>query len=129
MFKFIPMDSIATGALQETNPWILLIIGMGVVISSLALLAILIKFFAIVMGKKEQNKAQISVSAATPVTSVPTEDDEAVAIASALYLYASEQSAVPALTDRVQVYNINPWNNAAKAEQCLRFQKWQSIKK
>ncbi len=114
---------------------ILPLIGIGVVISGLAILAIILTQFDRLNGPRKKTAKTLAasgseksspgqVAAPSPVTSADEDESAAVATAIALYL---QQSAEPVMiTEIPQDHHSTPWIDFGKQYQQYRFHRWQS---
>ena len=110
-------------------------IGIGVVLSGLAILAIVLSQFYRLAGK-DAKPAPAAAPAPAPAPEkkeeVPvTEEGELEQIAAmiGLSIYMTESSDKIYLTETKQYYNNNPWTSESLAKQSRRFKRWQAVKK
>ena len=111
-------------------------IGIGVVLSGLAILAIVLSQFYRFAGKDAK---PAPAAAPAPAPAAPekkeeahaTEDSELEQIAAmiGLSIYMTESSDKIYLTETKQYYNNNPWTSESLAKQSRRFKRWQAVKK
>lgn len=111
-------------------------IGIGVVLSGLAILAIVLSQFYRLAGKDAK---PAPAAAPAPAPAAPekkeeahaTEDSELEQIAAmiGLSIYMTESSDKIYLTETKQYYNNNPWTSESLAKQSRRFKRWQAVKK
>ena len=111
-------------------------IGIGVVLSGLAILAIVLSQFYRLAGKD----AKPAPSAApAPAPAAPEKKEEApateeseleqIAAMIGLSIYMTESSDKVYLTETKQYYNNTPWTSESLAKQSRRFKRWQAVKK
>lgn len=111
-------------------------IGIGVVLSGLAILAIVLSQFYRLAGK-DAKPAPAAAPAPTPAApekkeeAPATEESELEQIAAmiGLSIYMTESSDKVYLTETKQYYNNNPWTSESLAKQSRRFKRWQAVKK
>jgi len=111
-------------------------IGIGVVLSGLAILAIVLSQFYRLAGKDAK---PAPVAAPTPAPAAPEKKEEApateeseleqIAAMIGLSIYMTESSDKVYLTETKQYYNTNPWTSESLAKQSRRFKRWQAVKK
>ncbi len=110
-------------------------IGIGVVLSGLAILAIVLSQFYRFAGKDAK---PAPAAAPAPAPAAPkkeeapvTEESELEQIAAmiGLSIYMTESSDKVYLTETKQYYNNNPWTSESLAKQSRRFKRWQAVKK
>lgn len=110
-------------------------IGIGVVLSGLAILAIVLSQFYRLAGKD----AKPAPAAAPAPAPAPEKKEEApvteeggleqIAAMIGLSIYMTESSDKIYLTETKQYYNNNPWTSESLAKQSRRFKRWQAVKK
>lgn len=115
---------------------ILPFLGIGVVITGLAILAVVLAQFkrlgggegdAHDHGGKKTEQRKTTVPDAVAATTVPAaEEGELVAIALAIGLYLEESTEVVRLTEIERQFNQSPWTAFGIQMQQYRFQRWQS---
>ena len=110
-------------------------IGIGVVLSGLAILAIVLSQFYRLAGK-DAKPAPVAAPAPAPAPEKKeeapvTEEGELEQIAAmiGLSIYMTESSDKIYLTETKQYYNNNPWTSESLAKQSRRFKRWQAVKK
>ena len=112
-------------------------IGIGVVLSGLAILAIVLSQFYRLAGK-DAKPAPAAAPAPAPAAAPEkkeeapaTEESELEQIAAmiGLSIYMTESSDKVYLTETKQYYNNNPWTSESLAKQSRRFKRWQAVKK
>lgn len=111
-------------------------IGIGVVLSGLAILAIVLSQFYRLAGK-DAKPAPVAAPAPAPAAAPKkeeapvTEESELEQIAAmiGLSIYMTESSDKIYLTETKQYYNNNPWTSESLAKQSRRFKRWQAVKK
>ena len=112
-------------------------IGIGVVLSGLAILAIVLSQFYRLAGK-DAKPAPAAAPAPAPAAAPEkkeeapvTEESELEQIAAmiGLSIYMTESSDKIYLTETKQYYNNNPWTSESLAKQSRRFKRWQAVKK
>ena len=112
-------------------------IGIGVVLSGLAILAIVLSQFYRLAGK-DAKPAPAAAPAPAPAAAPEkkeeapaTEESELEQIAAmiGLSIYMTESSDKVYLTETKQYYNTNPWTSESLAKQSRRFKRWQAVKK
>ena len=111
-------------------------IGIGVVLSGLAILAIVLSQFYRLAGK-DAKPAPAAAPAPAPAAAPKkeeapaTEESELEQIAAmiGLSIYMTESSDKIYLTETKQYYNVNPWTSESLAKQSRRFKRWQAVKK
>lgn len=112
-------------------------IGIGVVLSGLAILAIVLSQFYRLAGK-DAKPAPVAAPAPAPAAAPEkkeeapvTEESELEQIAAmiGLSIYMTESSDKVYLTETKQYYNNNPWTSESLAKQSRRFKRWQAVKK
>ncbi len=110
-------------------------IGIGVVLSGLAILAIVLSQFYRLAGK-DAKPAPAAAPAPAPAPEKKeeapvTEEGELEQIAAmiGLSIYMTESSDKIYLTETKQYYNNNPWTSESLAKQSRRFKRWQAVKK
>lgn len=111
-------------------------IGIGVVLSGLAILAIVLSQFYRLAGK-DAKPAPAAAPAPSPAAAPKkeeapaTEESELEQIAAmiGLSIYMTESSDKIYLTETKQYYNNNPWTSESLAKQSRRFKRWQAVKK
>ena len=110
-------------------------IGIGVVLSGLAILAIVLSQFYRFAGK-DAKPAPVATPAPAPAPEKKeeapvTEESELEQIAAmiGLSIYMTESSDKIYLTETKQYYNNNPWTSESLAKQSRRFKRWQAVKK
>ena len=110
-------------------------IGIGVVLSGLAILAIVLSQFYRLAGK-DAKPAPVATPAPAPAPekkeeAPATEESELEQIAAmiGLSIYMTESSDKVYLTETKQYYNNNPWTSESLAKQSRRFKRWQAVKK
>lgn len=111
-------------------------IGIGVVLSGLAILAIVLSQFYRLAGK-DAKPAPAAAPAPAPAAAPKkeeapaTEESELEQIAAmiGLSIYMTESSDKVYLTETKQYYNNNPWTSESLAKQSRRFKRWQAVKK
>ena len=110
-------------------------IGIGVVLSGLAILAIVLSQFYRLAGK-DAKPAPVATPAPAPAPEKKeeapvTEESELEQIAAmiGLSIYMTESSDKIYLTETKQYYNNNPWTSESLAKQSRRFKRWQAVKK
>ena len=111
-------------------------IGIGVVLSGLAILAIVLSQFYRFAGK-DAKPAPAAAPAPAPAAAPKkeeapaTEESELEQIAAmiGLSIYMTESSDKVYLTETKQYYNNNPWTSESLAKQSRRFKRWQAVKK
>ena len=111
-------------------------IGIGVVLSGLAILAIVLSQFYRLAGKDAK---PAPVAAPAPAPAAPEKKEEApateeseleqIAAMIGLSIYMTESSDKVYLTETKQYYNNNPWTSESLAKQSRRFKRWQAVKK
>lgn len=113
-------------------------IGIGVVLSGLAILAIILsQLYRFGGGSGSTPSPKSATPPSKPAepqakAKIPETEDselEKVAVATALSIYMNETSEAVYLTETKQYYNNNPWTNESLAKQSRRFKRWQAIKK
>jgi Na+-transporting methylmalonyl-CoA/oxaloacetate decarboxylase gamma subunit len=114
----------------------LLFIGIGVVLSGLAILAIVLSQFYRLAGKDAK---PAPAAAPAPAPAAPEKKEEApvteeseleqIAAMIGLSIYMTESSDKVYLTETKQYYNNNPWTSESLAKQSRRFKRWQAVKK
>ncbi|MBO4696775.1 MAG: OadG family protein [Lachnospiraceae bacterium] len=118
-------------------------IGIGVVLSGLAILAIVLSQFYRLAGKdakpasdgghKFGGKHAVAPAPApekkedAPVTA--ESELEQIAAMIGLSIYMTKSSDKIYLTETKQYYNNNPWTSESLAKQSRRFKRWQAVKK
>ncbi|HOW51678.1 MAG TPA: OadG family transporter subunit [bacterium] len=109
---------------------ILPLIGIGVVISGLAILAIILTQFDRLNGARKKGAASATaapVPAAAPAAPVTSADeDESAAVSTAIFLYLQQSAEPIAITEIPQEHHSTPWIDFGKQRQQFRFQRWQS---
>jgi hypothetical protein len=117
---------------KEVLMVVLPIVGIVVVLLSLALLAVILKQFIFIDGWKklfEKKEAESPLKKAEPVIENTTpsaeDEDEMAAIATALFLYQTSFERI-ALTE-IPLEN-SPWTAMSRSRQTGVFTKWQSRK-
>lgn len=110
-------------------------IGISVVLSGLAILAIVLSQFYRLAGK-DAKPAPVATPAPAPAPEKKeeapvTEESELEQIAAmiGLSIYMTESSDKIYLTETKQYYNNNPWTSESLAKQSRRFKRWQAVKK
>ncbi len=110
-------------------------IGISVVLSGLAILAIVLSQFYRLAGK-DAKPAPVATPAPAPAPEKKeeapvTEEGELEQIAAmiGLSIYMTESSDKIYLTETKQYYNNNPWTSESLAKQSRRFKRWQAVKK
>ena len=111
-------------------------IGISVVLSGLAILAIVLSQFYRLAGK-DAKPAPAATPAPAPAApekkeeAPATEESELEQIAAmiGLSIYMTESSDKVYLTETKQYYNNNPWTSESLAKQSRRFKRWQAVKK
>ena len=110
-------------------------IGISVVLSGLAILAIVLSQFYRLAGK-DAKPAPVAAPAPAPAPEKKeeapvTEEGELEQIAAmiGLSIYMTESSDKIYLTETKQYYNNNPWTSESLAKQSRRFKRWQAVKK
>ena len=110
-------------------------IGIGVVLSGRAILAIVLSQFYRFAGK-DAKPAPAAAPAPAPAPEKKeeapvTEESELEQIAAmiGLSIYMTESSDKIYLTETKQYYNNNPWTSESLAKQSRRFKRWQAVKK
>lgn len=112
-------------------------IGIGVVLSGLAILAIVLSQFYRLAGK-DAKPAPAAAPAPAPAAAPEkkeeapvTEESELEQIVAmiGLSIYMTESSDKVYLTETKQYYNNNPWTSESLAKQSRRFKRWQAVKK
>ena len=110
-------------------------IGIGVVLTGLAILAIVLSQFYRLAGK-DAKPAPVATPAPAPAPEKKeeapvTEESELEQIAAmiGLSIYMTESSDKIYLTETKQYYNNNPWTSESLAKQSRRFKRWQAVKK
>jgi Na+-transporting methylmalonyl-CoA/oxaloacetate decarboxylase gamma subunit len=110
-------------------------IGITVVLSGLAILAIVLSQFYRLAGK-DAKPAPAATPAPAPAPAKKeeapvTEESELEQIAAmiGLSIYMTESSDKIYLTETKQYYNNNPWTSESLAKQSRRFKRWQAVKK
>ena len=110
-------------------------IGISVVLSGLAILAIVLSQFYRLAGK-DAKPAPAATPAPAPAPEKKeeapvTEEGELEQIAAmiGLSIYMTESSDKIYLTETKQYYNNNPWTSESLAKQSRRFKRWQAVKK
>ncbi|MBQ3367287.1 OadG family protein [bacterium] len=110
-------------------------IGISVVLSGLAILAIVLSQFYRLAGK-DAKPAPVATPAPAPAPEKKeeapvTEESELEQIAAmiGLSIYMTESSDKVYLTETKQYYNNNPWTSESLAKQSRRFKRWQAVKK
>ncbi|MBQ4438665.1 OadG family protein [bacterium] len=110
-------------------------IGISVVLSGLAILAIVLSQFYRLAGK-DAKPAPVATPAPAPAPEKKeeapvTEEGELEQIAAmiGLSIYMTESSDKIYLTETKQYYNVNPWTSESLAKQSRRFKRWQAVKK
>ena len=111
-------------------------IGIGVVLSGLAILAIVLSQFYRLAGKDAK---PAPAAAPAPAPAAPEKKEEApateeseleqIAAMIGLSIYMTESSDKVYLTETKQYYNNNPWTSESLAKQSRRFKRWQAVKK
>jgi len=116
-------------------------IGIGVVLSGLAILAIVLSQFYRLAGKdaKPAPEGGHKFGGQHAVAPVPEKKEEApvteesgleqIAAMIGLSIYMTESSDKIYLTETKQYYNNNPWTSESLAKQSRRFKRWQAVKK
>lgn len=110
-------------------------IGIGVVLSGLAILAIVLSQFYRLAGK-DAKPAPVAAPAPAPAPEkkeeAPVTEEsglEQIAAMIGLSIYMTESSDKVYLTETKQYYNNNPWTSESLAKQSRRFKRWQAVKK
>ncbi|MBO7126313.1 OadG family protein [bacterium] len=113
-------------------------IGIGVVLSGLAILAIVLSQFYRLAGK-DAKPAPAATPAPAPAPAAAPKKEEApvtaeselehIAAMIGLSIYMTESSDKVYLTETKQYYNNNPWTSESLAKQSRRFKRWQAVKK
>ena len=111
-------------------------IGIGVVLSGLAILAIVLSQFYRLAGK-DAKPAPAAAPAPAPAAAPKKEEApvtaeselEQIAAMIGLSIYMTESSDKVYLTETKQYYNTNPWTSESLAKQSRRFKRWQAVKK
>ena len=111
-------------------------IGIGVVLSGLAILAIVLSQFYRLAGKDAK---PAPAAAPAPAPAAPEKKEEApateeseleqIAAMIGLSIYMTESSDKVYLTETKQYYNNNPWTSESLAKQSRRFKRWLAVKK
>ena len=110
-------------------------IGISVVLSGLAILAIVLSQFYRLAGKDAKPAPAVAPAPApapekkeeAPVTE--ESELEQIAAMIGLSIYMTESSDKVYLTETKQYYNNNPWTSESLAKQSRRFKRWQAVKK
>lgn len=110
-------------------------IGISVVLSGLAILAIVLSQFYRLAGK-DSKPAPAAAPAPAPAPEkkkeAPVTEEsglEQIAAVIGLSIYMTESSDKIYLTETKQYYNNNPWTSESLAKQSRRFKRWQAVKK
>ena len=110
-------------------------IGISVVLSGLAILAIVLSQFYRLAGKDSKPApaaAPVPAPAPEKKKEAPVTEEsglEQIAAVIGLSIYMTESSDKIYLTETKQYYNNNPWTSESLAKQSRRFKRWQAVKK
>lgn len=110
---------------------ILPLIGIGVVISGLATLAIILTQFDRLNGTRKKAAKAAPGSAPSPAVASPepatsADEDEAAAVSTAIFLYLQQSAEPVMITELPQDHHSTPWIDFGKQYQQYRFNRWQS---